>query len=388
MPYKSPIKKIAFVYLSNYVDWPMGGMLSYVRNLIPYFMDEKKYSIDYWGCSVDKKRIDNFIIANNEYNLNIYANVKTSNKIIPNFIRSFFLILKHRKLFNKYDIIYSHTSATTIALKLAFPKKFVVHHQHGLSYVKNKGIEKILNIGYVAAQRIANMTFFVASSNEVKEYKKSNFWLKKKSFYSIGSPINVEHIVQKRKIVSEHLQFIYTGRLTEWKNVEFIIESFSRYKTETSQPCQLLIVGTGPSFESLNVMVNEKKLNDYVVFEGEKTPEEVIDCLKKSDVFLFASKGEGVSVSILEALAAGLPIVACDAMGVRNQVRNSETGYLARDFIIEDYVKCMKMAVSKRKELEKKCISYAYEFDSHSIANTILSVIDHEYKNQKQYKSN
>ena len=80
--------RIAFVYLSNFKDWPSGGMLSYVRNLLPYFYVDGKSDIEYWGCSVDQIKRDKFAIHGREYNLNLYSDVKTSKKIIPNFFRS------------------------------------------------------------------------------------------------------------------------------------------------------------------------------------------------------------------------------------------------------------------------------------------------------------
>ena len=98
------MKKIAFVYLSNYNDWPMGGMLSYVKNLIPYFKNAN-WNIDYWGCSVNRKRNNNFTISNTDYTLHIYTNVKTKNKIVPNFIKSFFMVIRNHKSFGEYDII-------------------------------------------------------------------------------------------------------------------------------------------------------------------------------------------------------------------------------------------------------------------------------------------
>lgn len=375
------MKKIAFIYLSNYNDWPMGGMLSYVKNLIPYFKNAN-WNIDYWGCSVNRKRNNNFTISNTDYTLHIYTNVKTKNKIVPNFIKSFFMVIRNHKSFGEYDIIYSHTAATSIALKILFPSKFVIHHQHGLSYVKSTGLSKLLNIGYKLAQLLTNVSFFVASPEELYEYKSQNYLFRNKKFYAIGSPINVREILQIIQRKSPHLQFVYTGRLAKWKNVDFIIDAFSKYKSEVCSDCKMIVIGDGPMHIELEQKIKQDNLSYAIFLLGNQNQEDVFKYLKSSDVFLFASNGEGVSVSILEAFAAGLPVVACDVIGVRNLVKDGQTGYLADGLNLDVYVEKMKTAVSEKDNLKKNCISFASRFDAHSLTNEIMSIINYEYENR------
>lgn len=371
------MKSVALIYLSNYKDWPMGGMLTYVKNLLPWVIKERDWDVDIWGGRVLSDRDDKYVTHNN--NVRIYTNIKNKRKIIPNFIRSFFGVLKHRKQFKKYDIIYSHTSATTIAAKLCYPKKFVVHHQHGLSYKKNHGYIRILNIGYTLAQLMANVSFFVASDEELSEHK-SNFFFRRKHFYAIGSPIDYENIVACEETREETLRFIYTGRMDAWKNVEFLIDSFVSYH-KLNPDSKLIMIGDGPEFNNLLSKVKAEKVDTFIQLVGRKNHFEIIKELKKSDIFLFPSKGEGVSLSILEALAAGLPVVAFDVIGVRNLVIPGKTGVIVKQMREKDFVDGIRKVVKEKDLLKDTCIEFSKSYNAKNISHKIIEIIKKEYQN-------
>lgn len=374
------MKKMAFVYLSNYKDWPLGGMLNYAKNLLPYIIENYNWDVDIWGGEVINSKVF-------DSKIKIYTKIKTSKKIVPNFIRSFLGIICHRKDFAEYDIVYSHTSATTIAMKICYPNKFVVHHQHGLSYKDAKGFIKILNIGYTLAQILANVSFFVASEEEVIQHSKHRIFTNK-HFYSIGSPINFEYISNKKKgnINKNNKRFIYTGRIDEWKNIEFLIRAFQKYHKEF-QNSELYIIGDGPEFEKIkNIIISDN--SDFIYLTGRLGHDSIVEYLAGSDVFLFPSKGEGVSLSVLEALSAGLPVVGFDVMGVRNLVVDEKTGILVKEMNIEAFVVGMKKAYDMKELLKESCKQFASNYSTIKIEEKISNIISKEYRsfiNEKNY---
>lgn len=374
------MKSVAIIYLSNYKDWPMGGMLTYVKNLLPEIIKEEEWEVDIWGGKIIGERDNNYEVSNNE--VQIYTSIKLGRKIIPNFIRSFFGILKHRKQFEKYDIIYSHTAATTIATKLCYPKKFVVHHQHGLSYKKNHGYIRILNVGYTLAQLLANVSFFVASDEELSEHK-SNSFFSRKHFYAIGSPIDYENIVACEEPREETLRFIYTGRMDAWKNVELLINSFVIYH-KLNPNSRLIMVGDGPEYNNLLSKVKAKKIDTFIQLLGRKNHSEIIKELKKSDIFLFPSKGEGVSLSILEALAAGLPVVAFNVIGVRNLVIPGKTGVIVKQMREKDFVDGICKVVKEKDSLKDTCVEFSRSYDAKNISCKIIEIIKKEYQKSNE----
>jgi glycosyltransferase involved in cell wall biosynthesis len=90
---------------------------------------------------------------------------------------------------------------------------------------------------------------------------------------------------------------------------------------------QFLIAGDGPEAESIRIAISRAGLADQVLLLGRRTDTEQI--LAASDIYLSVSAGEVLSVAILEAMASGCAIVATDAGGTREQVREGVNGRLA-----------------------------------------------------------
>jgi glycosyltransferase involved in cell wall biosynthesis len=89
---------------------------------------------------------------------------------------------------------------------------------------------------------------------------------------------------------------------------------------------ELELVGDGPDLAELQALHGELGLDGRVRFAGGR--DDVPDLLARSAVFVLSSRSEGLPISVLEAMAAGLPVVASDVGGLREQVVDGETGYL------------------------------------------------------------
>jgi L-malate glycosyltransferase len=90
---------------------------------------------------------------------------------------------------------------------------------------------------------------------------------------------------------------------------------------------QGLIIGHGPLASVLVSYIEEKKLSEYVRLAGQRN--DVVTLLPALDMFLMTSREEGLGTSILDAFLARVPVVATDAGGIPEIVRNMETGMLA-----------------------------------------------------------
>ena len=89
---------------------------------------------------------------------------------------------------------------------------------------------------------------------------------------------------------------------------------------------KLLIIGDGPHRWRLERYTDQTKLRDVVTFLGER--DDVSRILPHCDCLWLASEYEGQSNAIMEAMAAGVPVVASDIPGNRDLVMHGETGYL------------------------------------------------------------
>jgi sugar transferase (PEP-CTERM/EpsH1 system associated) len=93
----------------------------------------------------------------------------------------------------------------------------------------------------------------------------------------------------------------------------------------------LEIVGDGPSRQELEALCEDLQIADHVTFRGSR--DDVRDCLARAGLFVLSSVTEGLSISILEAMATGLPVVATRVGGNPELVRHDTNGLLvpARD---------------------------------------------------------
>jgi len=131
-------------------------------------------------------------------------------------------------------------------------------------------------------------------------------------------------------VVSHHQpgkRLLYTGRLAATKGLPILFESLVALKP--SHPDILLtIVGDGSDRTELEQMTAQLELNDNVKFVGYKSQAEVREYMQETDVFVLPSFAEGVPVSLMEAMAAGVPVVTTQIAGVSELVENGVSGYI------------------------------------------------------------
>lgn len=122
---------------------------------------------------------------------------------------------------------------------------------------------------------------------------------------------------------------LFVGRLAPEKNIDFLIRSFRRVK-EMYPKCSLFIVATGPLEKELKKLVLNEGMNlsQDVIFTGALTSEKLIDVYSDADVFTFASTSETQGIVVVEAMAAGLPVVAVRAIGTQEMVEDGVQGIL------------------------------------------------------------
>jgi len=115
------------------------------------------------------------------------------------------------------------------------------------------------------------------------------------------------------------------GRLDEVKRQDVLLHAFARVRRRFSQ-ARLLLVGDGPLREPLQSLAAALGLGDSAHFTGYQARPGTF--LQAMDVFALTSRSEGMPLSILEAWATGLPVVASDVGGLPELVQNGSTGLL------------------------------------------------------------
>ena len=119
------------------------------------------------------------------------------------------------------------------------------------------------------------------------------------------------------------------GRIQEVKDQLTLVKAVADLVAQNKdyrQTIKLVIVGDGPMMEELEELVQEKNIADITWLSGARN--DIPELLQAMDLFILPSKAEGISNTILEAMATGLPIVATAVGGNSELVIDGETGTL------------------------------------------------------------
>jgi len=122
--------------------------------------------------------------------------------------------------------------------------------------------------------------------------------------------------------------FCYAGRVAAEKNSRYLLDEFTRVAAQLPTT-QLLVVGGGPDLEKLKALAKQRGLNGRVVFT-DMQPYELLPAFEHlADAFVTGSVSEVHPLVVLEAMAAGLPVIAIDSPGIHETVCPDYNGLLA-----------------------------------------------------------
>ena len=128
--------------------------------------------------------------------------------------------------------------------------------------------------------------------------------------------------------------FVTVSRLAREKNLLFQLEGLALLKEKMDRygkTFRHLMIGEGPQKQELQEKVRQLGLEDTVVFTGTVPNSEMKNYQSAADLFLFTSRSETQGIVVLEAMAAGNPVAAVDATGVRDVVEDKKNGCLTRE---------------------------------------------------------
>jgi glycosyltransferase involved in cell wall biosynthesis len=169
----------------------------------------------------------------------------------------------------------------------------------------------------------------------------------------------------------------HLGRLAPEKNLDFLAHAVARY-LEKDPKAHFLIVGVGPSAKGIVDYFEQRGLSNRLHMEGLQSRQSLVDSYHAMDVFAFASQSETQGMVLTEAMASGVPIVAVDAPGVREVVKDRLNGRLLPHENVEEFVSAiswMASLSSDQAQQMKKCIDTTV--DHFSLERCCLRALSH-----------
>jgi len=171
----------------------------------------------------------------------------------------------------------------------------------------------------------------------------------------------------------------HIGRLAPEKNLEFVTRAVAQFLKKEPK-AHYLIGGTGPSLDAIKEIMAKEGLEDRFHLAGMLKGKNLVNAYHAMDVFVFASQSETQGLVVTEAMAAGIPVVAIDAPGVREVVKDFVNGRLLKQESSEDFVLGLmwikKQSVLRIKKIKEACKKTAQSFLMKDCAQRALKIYE------------
>jgi glycosyltransferase involved in cell wall biosynthesis len=157
----------------------------------------------------------------------------------------------------------------------------------------------------------------------------------------------------------------YLGRLEPYKNIDVMLRAMARLG-DRFPDAEILVIGRGSAQQSLMNLARELGIADRTRFTGFVSDEERDELLLGTRVCVCPSEKEGWGLTVIESNAAGTPVVATDAPGLRDSVRHEETGFLVPTRSVEGFATRIAELLeddSLATRMSREALAWSKKFD-------------------------
>ncbi len=266
--------------------------------------------------------------------------VKVSNLCLKYYgqLLPLFKLIKIIKAINP-EIVHAHMPPAELYGRVAilianFKSGFVISKHNDEPFFRCWGSQVVGNWVSKKAQKI------IAISDSVNRYMRSNLRLGDKLItvrygldpliYSIRNTALIENLRFAWTQEADTIVIGTVARLVPQKALHILLEAFAKYKVNSSLPVVLVIVGRGPLEIELKKVAKELGIQESIKWVGFR--EDIQNVMNAIDIFVLTSAYEGFGLVLLEAMAAGRPVVASNVSAIPEVVIDRETGILCPAF--------------------------------------------------------
>ena len=287
----------------------------------------------------------------------------------------------------KFDVIVLNTALAAFYIRLALPKKNrprVVNIVHGYLFGSNTGFIK-RNV-FLLCEKITKSktdSIIVMNREDFRIAKMFNLSLGNvRSSLGMGASVRLEQM--SAKAVREEMKsedswvMLFVGELSNRKNQKMLISAMPEIQ-KTVPNAVLWLVGDGELRDSLEDLAVKLGVIDSVRFAG--TRENPCDFIRAADVYVSASKIEGMPFNIIEAMGCGATVFASDVKGHADLIKDATTGFLYPEDDIKLFVSKLVAYKLGMISIDKESVQRTYEmYDKTNVFEKTYSVMKEEMK--------
>lgn len=212
----------------------------------------------------------------------------------------------------------------------------------------------------LTAALLKRVTAIVALSRETASEAQA-FGIQPERIHLLGNGVDTvkfrphderERSELKRKLgIGPHRAVIYVGRLSPEKNPDGLLQAWMKARPSLTADWKLVLVGDGPMRGALEAVVRAQALEDSALIAGQER--NIEQWMGSADVYVSSSHHEGLSNTLLEAMASGLPVVATQVSGVTELVKETGAGLVAEVGDMDELARALVRLASDRPLRER-----------------------------------
>ncbi len=259
---------------------------------------------------------------------------------------------------NQFDIIHCHTPVGGVLTRLAARKSRingtkVIYTAHGFHFFKGAPLLNWL-IYYPIEKICSHFTDVLITINQEDYSLAKNKMKAQKLLYIQGVGIDTQKIfnilVEKKQtrhelgISEKSIMLLSVGELNRNKNHELIFRSLAKLN---NSDVHYFIAGVGDLATNLNKLAKSLNITENIHILGYRT--DIPQLLMASDIFVFPSRREGLSVALMEAMLCGLPVVCSEIRGNSDLIHNAKGGFLIKVNNPEEYANKLNILLQDRE---------------------------------------
>ena len=353
------------------------------------------YRLDYGGLenglvnlinSTREMEIQHIVICITEFtdfrerilddSVEIYSLNKQVGKDLKFYLRLWKLLRKLRP-----DVVHTRNLAALECSVFAKLCKVpaTIHSEHG--WVMDDVYGK--NYKYKSLRKICDcfINHYIALSKDIEKWLINYIGISANKVNQIYNGVNTDQFKpysssEARAENTEHYRLVTVGRLDPIKNQEVLIEALSLIKNnnfDLFKKLELKIIGDGPDKKKLIEQIKQHKLENTVQLLGSKN--NVNEYLQRADIFILPSINEGISNTLLEAMACELPVIAAHVGGNPEIVIDGKTGLLVEQSDAQLFAEKILFLCNNPEHIN----SYGLAARNHVVKNYSLKKMSRDY---------
>jgi len=350
------------ILMLNYEFPPLGGGAANANfYLLKEFVKEKNLKIDLITSSVNefkKEKISKNIAL---YRLDIGKNkqnfhYQTNRDLLVYSFKAYFFAKKLLKK-NNYDLIHAWFGIPCGFIAMLLGKPYIVALRGSdvpFYNIRFKNLDKYF-FQHLSKLIWKKAKAVIANSQGLKDLAQKTAPNQKIQVIYNGIDIS-EFKPPKTKEKSKNLRILCVARLIKRKGISYLIKALGGLRNKN---LILTIIGDGNEKENLINLAKKLKIDNKVKFLGSISHSEIVKYYQQNDVFILPSLNEGMSNTILEAMACGLPIITTNVGGSKELIKNNgfivkPKSILGLKNAIENYLNNHNLLLKHGKESVKR----------------------------------